>query len=83
MTSVSAGPIMLTPTQPVGSGRTQRESNPWPPHQDLHALPTELPRPPSAYKVTIKNVHVLSHPTIENFPHSMIFSCHSPLTSGL
>ena len=28
MTSVSAGHIILTPTQPVGSGRPQWESNP-------------------------------------------------------
>ena len=46
MTSVSAGHIILTPTLPVGSGRPQRESNPGPPHQESHALPTELPRPP-------------------------------------
>ena len=26
--------------------RPQRESNPGPPHQELRALPTELPRPP-------------------------------------
>ena len=45
MTSVSAGDIILTPTQPVGSGRPQRESNPGPPHQESRALPTELPRP--------------------------------------
>ena len=45
MTSVSAGQIILTPTQPVGSGRPQRESNPGPPHQESRALPTELPRP--------------------------------------
>ena len=45
MTSVSAGHIILTPTQPVGSGRPQRESNPGPPHQESRALPTELPRP--------------------------------------
>ena len=44
MTSVSAGHIILTPTQPVGSGRTQRESNPRPPHQESRALSTELPR---------------------------------------
>ena len=43
MTSVSAGRIILTPTQPVGSGRPQRESNPEPPHQESRALPTELP----------------------------------------
>ena len=47
MTSVSAGHIIQTPTQPVGSGRPQRESNPEPPHQESRALPTELPRPPS------------------------------------
>ena len=47
MTSVSAGHIILTPTQLVGSGRLQRESNPGPPHQELSALLTELPRPPS------------------------------------
>ena len=47
MTSVSAGHITLTPTQPVGSGRPQRESNPGPPHQESRALPTELPPPPT------------------------------------
>ena len=46
MTSVSAGHIILTPTQPVGSGRPQRESNPGPPHQESRTLPTELPSPP-------------------------------------
>ena len=46
MTSASAGHIILTPTQPVGSGRPQRESNPGPPHQESRALPTELQRPP-------------------------------------
>ena len=46
MTSVSASHIIPTPTQPVGSGRPQRESNPGPPHQESRALPTELPRPP-------------------------------------
>ena len=45
MTSVSAGHIILTLTQPVGSGRLQRESNPAPPHQESSALPTELTRP--------------------------------------
>ena len=44
MTSVSAGHIIVTPTQSVGSGRAQRESNPGPPHQESRALPTELPR---------------------------------------
>ena len=46
MTSVSAGHIMLTPTQPVGSRRPQRESKPGPPQQGSRALLTELPRPP-------------------------------------
>ena len=32
MTSVSGEHIILTTTQPVGSGRTQRGSNPWPPY---------------------------------------------------
>ena len=45
MTSVSAGHIILTPTQLVGSGRLQRESNLGLPHQESRALPTELPRP--------------------------------------
>ena len=47
MTSVSAGHIILTPTQPVGSGRPQRKSNPESPHQESRALPTELPPPPT------------------------------------
>ena len=46
MTSVSAGHIILTPTQPVGSGQLQRELNPGPPHQESCALPTKLPHPP-------------------------------------
>ena len=46
MTSVSAGHIILTPTQSVGSGRPQWGSNPRPPHQKSHALPTELTPPP-------------------------------------
>ena len=45
MAFVSAGHIILTPTQPVGSGRPQWESNPGPPHQESRALPTELPLP--------------------------------------
>ena len=45
MTSVSAGHIILTPTQPVRSGRLQRKSNPGHPHQESRALPTELPYP--------------------------------------
>ena len=43
MTSVSAGHVIMTPIQPVGSGRPQRESNPGPPHQEPLALPTEPP----------------------------------------
>ena len=46
MTSVSAGRIILTPAQPVGSGWPQRESNPGPPHQESRALTTELPPSP-------------------------------------
>ena len=51
MTSVSACHIILTPTQPVGSGRPQRGSNPGPPHQESRALPTELLRSPKSEKV--------------------------------
>ena len=46
MTSISAGHIILTPTQPVGSGRPQRGSNPGPSDQESRALPTEPPPPP-------------------------------------
>ena len=45
MTSVSARHIILTPTQPVGSVRPQRGSDPEPPQHESRALPTELPRP--------------------------------------
>ena len=41
MTSVSAGQIILKPTQPVVRERPERESNPRPPHQELRALPTQ------------------------------------------
>ena len=43
MTSVSAGHIIMTPTQPVGSGQ--------PPHRKPRALPTELQRSPMAWKI--------------------------------
>ena len=46
MTSVSAGHIILTRTQPVGGGPPHWESNPGPPHQESLALPAELPCPP-------------------------------------
>ena len=60
MTSVSAGHnIILTPTQPVGSGRPQRESNPGPPHQESRALPTELPRPQKKKKKKKKKLVVV------------------------
>ena len=42
---VSAGHIIQTPTQPVGSGRPQRESNPGPPHQESRALPQSYRAP--------------------------------------
>ena len=44
--------IILTPTQPVGSGRPQRGSNPGPPHQESRALP---PPPPPPKKLTLKS----------------------------
>ena len=47
MNSVSADHIILTPTQPVGSGRPQWVSSPGPPDQESRALPTELPPPRS------------------------------------
>ena len=49
MTSISAGHIILTPTQPVGGGRPQRGSNPGPPDQESRALPTELRPPPHTH----------------------------------
>ena len=58
MTSVSAGHIILTPTQPVGSGRPQRGSNPEPAHQESRALPTELPRPPSLENCQVESPDV-------------------------
>ena len=42
MLSVSAGHIILTPTQPVGSGRPQRVSNPGTPQQIAAREKTQL-----------------------------------------
>ena len=53
MTSVSAGHFILTPTQPVGSGRPQLGSNPGPPHRKSRALPTEFTAPPAFYILLI------------------------------
>ena len=63
ITSVSAGHIILTPTQPVGSGQPQRGSNPGPTHQELRALPTELPSPPPPPRRTTELVSDLRHST--------------------
>ena len=67
MTSVSAGHIIviLTPTQPVGSGRPQRESNPGPPHQESRALPTLSYRAPPV-KVANKNREIYCYFMIYN-----------------
>ena len=43
MTSVSAGHITLTPTQPVWSGRPEPGSNPQPPHQESLYRLSHLP----------------------------------------
>ena len=58
MTSVSDGHIILTPTQPVGIERPQRESNPGPPHQESRALPTELPAPRSLFTLCIARHYI-------------------------
>ena len=56
MNSVSAGHIILTLTQPVGSGRPQPESNPGTPHQELPTLQTELFPPPPRGKCFIRKL---------------------------
>ena len=63
MTSVSAGHNLLTPTQPVGSGQPQRESNPGPAPQQLRALLTELQHPPC--KQVLGHISQFLHATRE------------------
>ena len=58
MASVSAGHIILTPTQPVGSGRPQRESNPGPPLQESRALPQSYRAPQQTYREKLSLVCV-------------------------
>ena len=67
MTYVSAGHIILTPTQPVGSRLPQSEWNPGPPHQESRALSTELPRPPLIHGVH-SFVFFIRFNTIEDYP---------------
>ena len=61
--SVSAGHIILTPTQPVESGWSQRQFNPRPPHQESRTLPTKLPRPLASGNI----------PRCQNFYQSSLF----------
>ena len=68
MTSVSAGHIILTPTQPVGSGWSQRGSNPQPPNQESRDLPTELPRAYYHQSASMKTA-------FEPLKHSMKITC--------
>ena len=72
MTSVSAGHIILTATQPVGIGQLRRVSNPGLPHQESRALPTQLPPlpppPPKKKKKKKKSVmNVLAFSIIKWF----------------
>ena len=81
MTSVSAGHIIQTPTQPVGSGRPQRELNPGPPHQESRALPQSYRAPTvTAGKFLCINTHLDRH-TIEinDSPHRWrsVGGCHA------
>ena len=65
MTSVSATHIILSSTQPVGSGRPQRGSNPGSLHQESRALPTELsPSPQDSLKASFNSRHVQSTVTL-------------------
>ena len=73
MISVLAVHIILTPTQPVGSEQQQRRSNPGPPHQDLHALPTELLRPPPPSHVQVQLAIVIIGDCL--FQIQLIFYC--------
>ena len=59
MTPVSAGHIILIPTQPVGSGRPRRGSNPGPPDQEARALLTKLLRPLINRVVVIKVIVIV------------------------
>ena len=52
MTSVSAVCIILTPTQPVRSGRTERGSNPWPLEQECALYPLSY-RTPLSWAVNV------------------------------
>ena len=64
-TPVSAGHTILTPTQPVGNGRPQRESNPGPPHHESRALPTELMKIQMSYLYLV----LLGVNRVTNFEH--------------
>ena len=59
MTSVTDGHIILAPTQPVGSGRWRRESNPWPPDKKsrLYRLSyCSPPLPPAPLPVSTQDL---------------------------
>ena len=76
MTFVSASHIILSPTQPVGRRRPQRESNPRPPHQESRALPTELPRPPKSngWLHVFMAFERVDHINFENLMNSLYFN---------
>ena len=52
--TMTTGHFILIPTQLVGSGRPQWESNPGPPRHKSRALPTEQPPPPKKKKTKKK-----------------------------
>ena len=57
--TISAGHIIQTPTQPVGSGRPQRESNPGPPHQESRALLQSYRAQAQTYIYIYKYIYII------------------------
>ena len=75
MTSVSAGHIILTPTEPVGSGRPQREFEPGASSPGVVRSTAELPPPPPP-------THTHTVQTIIISFHSFFLSCRIEMALG-
>ena len=70
MSSVSAGHIILTPTQPVGSG------GPGPPHHELRPERTELPGSPTYLRNGSIFRYCVTHRSMSLHQHTILLKRH-------
>ena len=79
---LSRSMIIQTPTQPVGSGRPQRESNTGPHHQESRALPQSYRAPTNKYSKMIKTNHYNINQQVKNLNDCILQAAKETIPRG-